>query len=97
MAGADFPAVLCIVIKVLVSHDPVLITDETVSFYLGRIKFHLELNIFGNREKGSSHLFHQHLPGLSHAVYVGVLSVSVIRQGLHLVILDIPGPKSQDG
>ena len=42
VAGADFPAVLCIVIKVLVSHDPVLITDEIAAeelFYLGDATF----------------------------------------------------------
>ncbi len=95
MPGSDFPAVLCIVMKVLSVQHPVIIPQKPVSLHQFRIKLYLQLYILADRQKHGCHLLRQHLLRLLHTIYVGIVAVSLVRQRFHLIVFDIIRPETK--
>ena len=95
MSCADFTGILRIVLKILPIKHSVFITDQPVFGHHCRIKFHLQLHILADRKKRSRHLLFQNLFRLPHAVNIGIVSVALIGQRLHFIVLDIAGSKPQ--
>ena len=97
MAAADFPAVLFIVCEILRRHHPVFITDQPVAFHHGRIEIRLDLHVLCHSNKGSAAFLNQGLACFINRIDISAVSVPVIRQGFHFVILVISHAEAQAG
>ena len=89
MAGAQFAAVFGVVAEIFSRHCAVLIADQAVTLDHGRVEFNLQLDVFRYGEECTSGLFHEHLSGLGNVVDIVVVSVSVVGDRFHLVVLII--------
>ena len=97
MACAYLACVLGVIVKVLGSHDPVLIADKAISLNICGIELQLKLNVLCNCEKCSAHFIDQHLFRFLFAVDVGVVSVAVVSQCFKTVVLIIACAEAQNG
>ena len=96
MPCSHLAGILCVVIEILVGQKPVLVPHEAVCLDIFRVELNLELYILSYGEERASELLHQYTPCLLNIVYIGVVPVALIGDDLHLVVLDVSHPESED-
>ncbi len=97
MSCPNFSRILCIVVEILRCQGAVLIPQQTIAFYHGRIKLHLKFHIPAYGKQRCGHLFYQHLPRFLQIIYVSIIPVTFIGQDLHFIVLDISCTKTEHG
>ena len=70
MTRAHFAGIFFIVLKILFVEQPVFVANQPVFSHLRRVKFQLELYIFGNGKQGSTKFAHQHFLCFLQIIYV---------------------------
>ena len=95
MSCPNFSRILCIVVEILRCQGAVLIPQQSIAFYHGRVKLHLKFHILAHGKQRCGHLFYQHLPRLLQIIYVGIITVTFIGQDLHFIVLDISRTESE--
>ena len=96
MTRSNLTSILGVVVEILFRQDPVLVTDESIGSDRGWVELDLDFDILGDGHECSAHLFDEHLLGFSGVVDVVVVSVSLIRDRLHHLIVQIAASETED-
>ena len=79
VTDTNLARIYIVVIKIFILKDSVFITDKAVGAELCRIKFNLNLYIFGQSKHGFAHLFDHDLFCFQQIVDIGIISMALVR------------------
>ena len=95
MPTSDLPRIDLIVLEVLCVQGTVLVSDEAIPLHIGRVELDLQLDVIGHGAHGGAEVLPEHALRLLDRVYIGVVAVSVIGDGLHLCVLIVALSKAE--
>src|SRR5690606_23582631 len=73
----DLPGIFLVILKIFFSQNPVFITYKPICLDIFRVKFHLDLYIFGYCIELTV-VINKHLSQLFQVVYIFVIAISII-------------------
>src|SRR3990172_9500627 len=88
--------VLLVIVEILLTEKPVLISYETISLNKTGVKFDLDLDILRNREQRPGQLTYKDSASLCEVVDICIITISFICELLHPGVLEISHPKSEE-
>ena len=97
MSCPQFSGIFPVVIKILLCHDSIFITDETIGLDFQRIEFDLNFNVLRNREEGGPQIRNKYLFRFSDVVDIEIIAVARVAYLLHSSVLVISHAKAANG